>query len=156
MFQIIYLSEVTLPVPEHRLERLIERSRAANHARGISSLLLRDGATLLHVIEGPREVVLELLERIKADRRHSGLKVLAAMPVMGREFDQVPLAYVDTATCKNLPPAYVELRPKLRARTITRQEAHRALDLFTTRSASLDHLAAIIVDNPGHARQPAP
>lgn len=153
MFQVIYLSEVILPVPEHRLARLLERSRASNRLKGISGLLLRDGSSLLHVIEGPRGEVEDLMARIGSDRRHSEIRVLWSGAVLGREFDQTPLAYVDTAQRKTLPAEYLPLRVKIRNRTITRHEARQVLGLFS--SATLDHLAAVVIDNPGHAGQPA-
>ncbi|HSV27902.1 MAG TPA: BLUF domain-containing protein [Candidatus Omnitrophota bacterium] len=148
MLQVIYVSEVTQPVPEHQLHRMLEKSRANNRARNISGLLVRDGGAFLQVLEGPSREIEGLMDRIGCDGRHSDLRVLQVAPIAARQFDGSALAFVDTSRRISLPDPYLRLRPALRERTLGRAQARAVLELFGPGSA-------VVLDNAGHARQPA-
>lgn len=154
MIQVIYISEVNLPVPPHQLERMLDKCRANNRAKGISGLLIRDHGAFLQVLEGPRPEIETLMGRIESDGRHSEMRVLQVAAITARQFDDSPLGYVDASRRKCLPEPYLRLRPLLRQRTIGRLQAQDVLALFSSGSAWSPR-AGMVVHDARHAGQPA-
>lgn len=56
--------------------QIVAQARRHNTERGITGLLVFDGIHFCQHIEGPREAVLALLERLRQDPRHTGLRVV--------------------------------------------------------------------------------
>lgn len=51
-------------------------SRMCNQAEGVTSLLIYNDGSFAQLIEGPKQAVLNVYERIKSDRRHSGASII--------------------------------------------------------------------------------
>jgi hypothetical protein len=83
------------------LDRILLRSKASNAASWITGLLLLHEGTFLQVIEGSPAGVLGLMQRIRRDRRHSGLVLLESHACLTRAFASSPMAYVAP---RNLTP----------------------------------------------------
>lgn len=56
--------------------QILHVSRQRNQPSGISGVLVFDGARFCQLIEGPRTQVVALAQRIQADPRHTGYRVL--------------------------------------------------------------------------------
>ncbi len=76
MHHLIYVSSATIPFSNQDLLDLLERARATNTALGITGILLYKGGNFMQCLEGGREVVTTLYERIATDRRHRGCMIL--------------------------------------------------------------------------------
>lgn len=66
------------PAISHRkdLKKLLDQSQRNNARLGISGVLLYYEMTFLQVLEGEEQVVLDLIKRIGADPRHTGMEVI--------------------------------------------------------------------------------
>ncbi len=93
MIQVSYLSRATAPLSPERLLSLLLQSRRNNAARGITGMLLYGNETFLQVIEGEDAAVDALVERIGADSRHSGVKILTRKAVSGRQYSDWSMSF---------------------------------------------------------------
>lgn len=51
-------------------------SRMRNRAEGITSILIYNDGSFAQLMEGPKQAVLNVYERIKSDKRHSGASII--------------------------------------------------------------------------------
>lgn len=70
IYHYLYLSRFTGRVGDTGLRDILQRSRDQNIQLGVTGALLFDGERFVQLLEGPREVVLPLSERIRMDSRH--------------------------------------------------------------------------------------
>lgn len=90
---ISYISLAREELADYDLELLLRSARRANRKNGITgSLLYRDG-TFIQVFEGPTDKTEILYEKIKIDRRHTGLVQLFRRPIETRYFSDWSMAY---------------------------------------------------------------
>ncbi|MEO8563894.1 MAG: BLUF domain-containing protein [bacterium] len=82
IFLAAYTSDALEQFSRRDLLELLERARTNNARRGLSGLLLHAGGNFLQALEGPENVVREILARIERDPRHRNMQVLF--------FDHVP------------------------------------------------------------------
>jgi hypothetical protein len=87
LLQAAYVSTATVPWTQAELLTALAQFRARNLERGITGMLLHCNGTFMQVLEGPAEVVDELLARIARDPRHHGYMQLLRRPIRSREFD---------------------------------------------------------------------
>jgi hypothetical protein len=77
LYQTIYCSRTTAGVDEAAVARIIAEARRMNPARGITGLLVCGGGVFFQWIEGPRDNVMHLMDRIRADPRHEHVVMLS-------------------------------------------------------------------------------
>ncbi len=70
MYHLVHTSLATNPFSEEELVRLLEKSRSNNKGLAISGMLLYLQGKFIQVLEGEREAVIKLYERIRHDPRH--------------------------------------------------------------------------------------
>jgi hypothetical protein len=81
--QYLYIS--TAPsLPREEVEAILATSARNNRARGITGFLLFNGRNFLQLLEGEEQAVAELMERIIADPRHSGVSLLDRRSIASR------------------------------------------------------------------------
>lgn len=78
--QLFYLSRLAAGASPACVAEIVRASRRRNMAQGISSLLVFDGWRFCQYIEGGDAAVGELAGRIRADARHTDVKVLHQGP----------------------------------------------------------------------------
>lgn len=89
MYQIIYRSTTPRHLDAEALMRILTRSREFNTRYGITGCLLYDGETFLQLLEGPKDVVSILYERvIIPDPKHRDCDLVAERQAPQRIFDQ--------------------------------------------------------------------
>lgn len=93
MIQVSYLSRATAPMSSEQLLSLLLQSRRNNAARGITGMLLYGNDTFLQVIEGEDSVVDALVDRIGADPRHTGVKILGRKSVPARQYSDWSMSF---------------------------------------------------------------
>ncbi len=93
-FRLIYSSEATGDMPMPELEKMLAQSRARNTMRDITGVLVFVDGVFMQILEGSREAVLALLERLKADTRHRDLKVFHEEDIAERTFGSWRMAFV--------------------------------------------------------------
>ncbi len=70
MINLIYFSHADRAMSSDDLQELLNRARDRNKTKGITGLLLYQSGYFLQALEGDRESVRALFEKIQADPRH--------------------------------------------------------------------------------------
>lgn len=90
-----YASSSTRPFGKPELLDLLAVSRRNNQAVGVTGMLLFKDGNFLQVLEGEREAVRLLFDKIGRDDRHTGLLVLRHVEQEQRDFAQWSMAFYD-------------------------------------------------------------
>ena len=77
LHQTIYCSRASAGVDEAAVDQIIAAARRMNPARGITGLLVCGSGVFFQWIEGPRDNVMQLMDRIRADPRHEHVVTLS-------------------------------------------------------------------------------
>lgn len=93
MYHIIYLSKAAYSLPDAQLQDLLEQARQNNATQHISGMLLHGNGQFFQVLEGEKEVVEALYERIKQDPRHHNVTTFASKEVKERSFADWGMAF---------------------------------------------------------------
>ena len=99
LYRLIYTSEAVGPtgIPLLTIAQILGVSERNNRRDRITgSIMFHDGG-YLQALEGARVDIDRLMGRLRADLRHTRIRVLVDTPVAKRRFDQ-PLAFCDNAT----------------------------------------------------------
>lgn len=76
LFFLIYVSRANALLDADALARIVESSRKNNQPLGVTGCLLYQDGWFLQMLEGRRENVLKLMERIQADPHHHELRIV--------------------------------------------------------------------------------
>ena len=93
-YEILYVSSLAPETPVTAISEILAKSRRHNQANHVTGLLVFDGARFAHLLEGARDLVFELVERIRADARHVNMEVLHYAPLDERRFVRFGTGYV--------------------------------------------------------------
>lgn len=88
LYRIVYSSRSASPLGLSPLvaAEIIGQSQDANRRRNITGCMVMQGPHILQVLEGGLAELDGLMERIKADPRHVGMRVLTYAPITRRTF----------------------------------------------------------------------
>lgn len=86
MYHLVYTSHATNPFGESDLVALLKECREFNVKNNITGMLLYIQGKFIQVLEGNREEVIPLYERISADPRHHRVSVIMEGESDGRIF----------------------------------------------------------------------
>ena len=126
LYHLVYQSVATTFLGESELGHILTHSRAWNSAHGLSGVLLFSAGDIMQVLEGSREEVEYIFDRISRDARHANVVKLSDGPIVRRQFEQWSMGfkavrpedyaqlqgYVDPA--RALPPATADTDSDLR------------------------------------------
>jgi len=94
IFQLIYSSWAAPYLAMADLARMLAESRIRNQARGITGVLIFVDGVFFQILEGEKDVVIDLMESIQRDTRHSGVKVYRERETDERAFASWSMAYL--------------------------------------------------------------
>lgn len=98
VFTLAYRSRNLIPqqTPDVAAEimRLLKTARGRNERLGITGALLFNQNRFVQILEGDEEAVLEVMDDIKRDTRHTDIDVLPPRFVEARTFPQWSMAYI--------------------------------------------------------------
>ncbi len=94
LFHLGYASTETQPFSSEDLREMLEKIRVHNAQADITGLLLYRENCFFQVLEGDKQTVLDLYNRIKADPRHQRVELLFEGPVETREFVDWRMGFV--------------------------------------------------------------
>ena len=77
LHQTVYCSLASEGVDANTVARIVEQAHAANPGLGITGMLVFGGGVFFQWIEGPRDRILQLMDRIRADPRHRQVVTLS-------------------------------------------------------------------------------
>ena len=96
MYRIIYLSSAIDSVDEAELKNLLIKSRANNSDNDITGILLHIDGDFIQVLEGNKEQVKTLYDKIAKDKRHKGIINVVKGEIDKRQFDDWSMGYKST------------------------------------------------------------
>ncbi|MEM7520213.1 MAG: BLUF domain-containing protein [Pseudomonadota bacterium] len=76
MIRTLYFSTARSQVDRAEVDRIVVHAREKNRRLGVTGALAFNGRNFCQLLEGERDVVLDLMRVIEADPRHAGFKVL--------------------------------------------------------------------------------
>ncbi len=100
-YQIVYSSKSGSPMQTGDLQELLDHSRTSNAANGITGALVYAGGIFLQILEGDKDLLNDLMEKIRQDVRHENVIVLQEREVPAPVFGSWKMAYV-SATPKQV------------------------------------------------------
>jgi hypothetical protein len=101
LHEIVYVSLACEEMPEAELTKLLAKARLKNQARQISGLMIYHEREFLQLIEGEKEDVTALFDKISTDPRHQQVYLLWENPIKARNFGQWTMGFV---LPEGLPP----------------------------------------------------
>ena len=93
MYQIIYMSAAKSSMNEVALNNLLISTRNWNSQRKITGILLHIDGDFMQIIEGEEVDVKQLFEKIKLDKRHSGIIQITGKEIQKRQFPEWSMAF---------------------------------------------------------------
>jgi hypothetical protein len=84
-FQLIYMSSLVTNEPGI-LSDILDSSTRNNKRRGITGMILFSEGSVMQVLEGKKDTVLETFQAIQLDVRHCGIFVLIEVEIESRKF----------------------------------------------------------------------
>jgi hypothetical protein len=93
MFFAVYVSSAVQLFNDEGLTALLKESRENNARASVTGMLLYRDGNFMQFLEGPKDKVCALLERIKLDPRHRGMIVLLQQDHADREFSEWSMGF---------------------------------------------------------------
>lgn len=88
LHRLVYMSTAVGVLRAEELDRIYLRAKTVNARAGITGLLLFYEGVFLQALEGPAAGVMSLAERLRKDRRHSGMITLESQSIDQRAFPE--------------------------------------------------------------------
>lgn len=97
MHELFYCSMATREMQDADILDLLEVSREKNSRLEVTGLLVYQKRTreFMQILEGEKQVIFDLLETIKADKRHQSLKLIYEGEVPERSFKDWTMGFSD-------------------------------------------------------------
>ncbi len=95
MYHLVYASSAAYLFSPSELTDLLTVSRRNNTSLGVTGLLLYKDGNFMQVLEGERETIESLYQKIEADRRHHGCLLLLKGETEKRQFADWAMAFRD-------------------------------------------------------------
>ncbi len=93
MYRLVYVSTAKDGISEAEIGEILDTSQSNNHERLITGFLAHNGRHFMQAIEGMRDEVLDIYERILTDRRHSGVVQIVGEEITERAFPDWAMNY---------------------------------------------------------------
>lgn len=128
--QAIYISAAAQSFSQEELAELLEKSRKANAAKGISGMLVYHQGSFLQILEGPAHVVEDLLKTIAGDPRHKNMRVLFKDLVEDAEYEDWSMGYVDPTGAARILEGFIGYGGRLNALVSDGTRAKKVVQRF--------------------------
>ena len=93
LFTLVYLSNATNAMSEDELKEILTVSRKNNPAVNVSGVLIYCEGNILQVLEGAKEDVYKVYDKIKLDPRHNELIILQSREISARTFEDWSMGF---------------------------------------------------------------
>lgn len=90
---IIYTSRDTKFISDEEIDHLLVNARSFNESHDVTGVLLYFDLVFFQVLEGPREILESLFERIVEDPRHRDVTLQVSEPIAVRLFPDWSMSY---------------------------------------------------------------
>lgn len=92
---LLYLSNATHPMEPKQLKELLEVCQKNNQGRNITGMLLYKGGCFMQILEGGKEEIRRLFEKVRLDSRHENVLEIGCEPIRERSFSDWSMGFVD-------------------------------------------------------------
>jgi Sensors of blue-light using FAD len=130
VIQLIYRSAALTRFSQQELTDLLARARANNTRLGLTGMLLYDDGSFLQTLEGEREPLFTLYERILSDPRHTDITKLLEREIVEREFGDWKMGFASVARLGVPLPGYSEFLQNRGDGALSGNQALRVLRQF--------------------------
>jgi FAD-dependent sensor of blue light len=93
IYYLVYLSAASHLYSDTEMLQVLSASRKKNLENDITGILLYHEGSILQVLEGEKETVTQLYERIKQDERHGNIITLTEGPINERSFAEWSMGF---------------------------------------------------------------
>jgi len=93
LYQLVYLSLSSDVFKHSDIENILEKAREFNGERNITGMLLYRGGVFLQLLEGDKDTVASLYNKITQDKRHKHIKTLIEIDNGERIFADWTMAF---------------------------------------------------------------
>ena len=136
---LLYSSTATYEMEEKNLLDILSVAREFNAAHGITGLLLYHAGAFMQVLEGEKDAIFDLYDRIVADERHAGLHLAFHEPIEERSFRNWAMGFrsseqLDTTRLEGFT-AFFDEDFKNESGTVQASMARRFIHLFVSEAA---------------------
>ncbi|MCV6587940.1 MAG: BLUF domain-containing protein [Marinobacterium sp.] len=97
LYYLVYVSRQRSPMEPDTLREIMETAVAFNQQKGITGMLVFRDGSFLQVLEGPRQAVTSLYERICLDSRHQNIELLIGERASRRFFAEWSMGFCELA-----------------------------------------------------------
>ena len=94
LYEIIYVSLACQPMQEDELTQLLDKARQHNQSVNVTGMMIYHRREFLQLLEGERDDVIALYEKIAADPRHQQIHKLWDGTIEERSFSGWTMAFV--------------------------------------------------------------
>lgn len=114
LHHLVFCSEVQVELTDQELLTLLRKSRTYNLRQGITGMLLYQAGQFVTVLEGPRNAIRTLFERIQMDARHRNVLLLSDGPAERPAFPDWSMGFVPTQATEVCPSPAGYFDPRCR------------------------------------------
>ncbi|WP_084398208.1 BLUF domain-containing protein [Henriciella aquimarina] len=93
MYRLVYVSTAVDNLGDEDIENILNVSQSNNDERYITGFLAHNGKSFMQALEGERQEVHEIYDRIAKDDRHFGVTQIIGEPVEHRAFPEWSMNY---------------------------------------------------------------
>ncbi len=133
-FELLYISAATHEFTEEELQELLALARVKNEEQGVSGMLLFHEGSFIQALEGGKEQVEAIYNRIGKDPRHAETQILFRGEVDHRDFDGWSMGFYrsNQSSAKNLEGFHQFLKSGFRNKDeeVNSSLARKALQAF--------------------------
>ena len=122
MYRIIYLSSAIKILSDDEINDLLTISRENNLKYDITGLLLYSEGNFIQILEGSKENVLKIFEKIKHDSRHRNIITVIKGPIVNRTFSDWKMGF------SIIEPVFLKKHPEINPFLLKKS---RNIDLIT-------------------------
>jgi len=132
MFYVLYMSTAVKPMNYDDFSALLQQFRDSNNKRGITGMLLYQNGTFMQMIEGEKQVVLDLYDKILKDDRHTGVHTVLAGDIEARNFEDWSMGFFNMDKAGEFPQYsdYINENLALRSFEPGSQDAYEFMMMF--------------------------
>lgn len=130
LYHLVYLSTSTKFLSDDELATMLEKAQANNKSLGVTGALVYHDGNFAQMLEGPKDIVLNLFEKISKDPRHFGVIKIEEGPIQKREFENWSMSFQNV---HKLPEDLLKANPILNTPLTSAELAanpSRALQVF--------------------------
>jgi len=93
MFSLVYRSDAKSGFDLTQIQEMLFKAKSFNHKEGITGCLLYHDGKFIQYLEGNQLKVLQLFDKIKEDKRHRKVELLAHGEIEKRAFEKWDMAF---------------------------------------------------------------